>query len=265
MKENFKIYLKRIFVTAVVVISFAGGWDRLHTVHRSARSDQIKITAHRGDSGHVTENTLPAIESAIGKNADYAEVDVRLTADGELVLMHDASAKRTAGLEKVVEQCRMTDLDSTAAKIRIPTLKEVLLLSKNQIGLNIEIKGDGSNTEVATRVADLVEQFDMTSECVITSCDYEYLKTVKAKNPKIRTGIILSDLSDWRSYQDVDFYSVCLNSCDADEIQAMKKANKEVHVWTVNEPDEIRMAIELGIDNIITDVPHETRQLVRNL
>lgn len=264
------------------IIVMAGGilgvvvflWEQLHLAHISERADKIQITAHRGDSGHAPENTLPAIENAIAKRADYVEIDIRRTADDRLVLMHDSSAMRTAGVERCIEECSFAEVDlldvgswygTEYAGTAVPTLEDVLKISKGRIGVNIEIKGAEGDTKIAAKVVEEIRRCGVEAECTVTSGNYEYLKAVEEENSSIRTGIILSDADNWRDYEVVDFFSVSLQALNKTIVREMKEAGKEIHVWTANEANEIRMAMEYQLDNIITDMPQETREFIKNL
>lgn len=270
--------VKTLAVDIILVVGTLGIavflWEKLHLAHISGRAENIQITAHRGDSGHAPENTLPAIESAIAKKADYVEIDIRRTADDRLVLMHDSSALRTAGIERCIEECSFAEVDmldvgswygTEYAGTTVPTLEDVLNISKGRIGVNIEIKGAEGDTKIAGKVVEEIKRSGMEAECMVTSSDYEYLKAVEKKDSSIRTGIILSEAENWQDYDDVDFYSVSLQALNRAIVKEMKAAGKEIHVWTANEANEIRMAMEYQLDNIITDMPEETREFIKNL
>ena len=270
--------VKRYVVDIIIVVGTLGIavflWEQLHAVHISERAENIQITAHRGDSGHAPENTLPAIESAIAKRADYVEIDIRRTADDRLVLMHDSSAMRTAGIERCIEECSFAEVDlldvgswygTKYAGTTVPTLEDVLKLSKGRIGVNIEIKSVEGDDRIAGKVVEELRRCEMEAECTVTSSNYEILKAVEKENSMIRTGIILSDADNWRDYDAVDFYSVSLQALNRTIVKEMKAVGKEIHVWTANEANEIRMAMEYQLDNIITDMPEETRDFIKNL
>ena len=114
----------------------------------------MEITAHRGGARKAPENTISALEYSIECGADFAEIDVQETKDGELILLHDDSLKRTAGVSKNVwemnlAQIRKLDAGTSFHKRfrgeKIPTLEEVLKFCKGKLDLNIEIKYNGKD------------------------------------------------------------------------------------------------------------------------
>ena len=144
---------------AIVGISLIYIYDLVR--NGSALSDEIlietQITAHRGSSLAAPENTLSAVQAAIDDLADSVEIDVQLSRDGVVVLGHDASLKRVAGVNRPIsalnwEELQKLDVGSWFSKsyegTRIPALSEVLELCSQKIGLNIEIKYVGKNSEV---------------------------------------------------------------------------------------------------------------------
>lgn len=233
---------------------------------------QITISSHRGASSEAPENTLPAIEKALDTTADYIEIDVQETKDGEVVLMHDSSAYRTTGMrakisELTYEQISKLDAGSWfSAKYKntpVPTLREVLELCKGKIKLNIEIKSDKSMPELEKKVVDLIEEFDLIRQCVVTSVYKESLTKIKKYNKDIMTGYILSSAYG-RYYLDkeIDFLSMRSSFVNERVIRLAHKNGKEVCVWTVNSKKEAIRMSRLGVDNIITDRPSFIRQVL---
>ena len=120
--------------------------DSILTVLNDPGTSSVLVVAHRGDWKHSVENSLPAIQNAIDMRVDVVEIDVRRTADGRLVLMHDATIDRTTnGQGKVAEltldsikKCRLKALDGSFTECQVPTLDEVFELSREKIMLNID-------------------------------------------------------------------------------------------------------------------------------
>ncbi|WP_297449803.1 glycerophosphodiester phosphodiesterase family protein [uncultured Alistipes sp.] len=120
--------------------------DSILTVLNDPGTSSVLVVAHRGDWKHSVENSLPAIQNAIDMRVDVVEIDVRRTADGRLVLMHDATIDRTTnGQGKVAEltldsikKCRLKALDGSLTECQVPTLDEVFELSREKIMLNID-------------------------------------------------------------------------------------------------------------------------------
>lgn len=234
--------------------------------------DNIKITAHRGCSMEAPENTIPAIEAAIENMVDYAEIDVQLTKDGEIVLMHDYNLWRTAGVRGSIadytyEELQNFDVGKWFSNkfigTKIPKLEEVLELCKGRIKLNIEIKSRANTVELENKVVALVEQYGFEKQCIVTSPYQKTLRLVKELNPNIRTGYIIS--SAYGNYFDddnIDFFSMKSSFVTEGILRRAHKRSKEVHVWTVNTKKEMNRMSRLGVDNIITDVPVAVKEFL---
>ncbi|QHQ60413.1 hypothetical protein Ana3638_06205 [Anaerocolumna sedimenticola] len=234
--------------------------------------DMIKVTSHRGFSGDVPENTLPAIEKAIEEQADFIEVDVRMTKDGELVLLHDSNLKRTTGLNKNIWDVNYSDLSSLDAgswknKVYIgtpiPTLGEVFDLCKGKVNLNLDLKFHTNKEELEDKVVALIEEYEMEWQCVISSTNLPTLEKVKLLDPDIRTGYITYQI--YRGYladDIIDFFSIRSNLVTKTVSSEVHKSGKEIHVWTVNSKNELERMKRLGVDNVITDDPSYAKEVL---
>ena len=233
---------------------------------------QTRITAHRGSSSGAPENTMAALEKAVEEMADRAEIDVQETADGVIVLCHDTSLKRVAGINKKVsdltlEQIKKLDVGSWFSSEyqgeQIPTLEEVMEYAKGKIDLNIEIKNLGNSSELPEKVIELVEKHEMQEQCVITSTNRFYLKRVKAVNPEIRTGYIISAAyGNFYSDEFIDLISIRSSFVTERMIESAHEAGKAVHAWTVNGKVEMERLKQLGVDDMITDRPVLAREIL---
>ena len=233
---------------------------------------QTRITAHRGSSSGAPENTMAALEKAVEEMADRAEIDVQETADGVIVLCHDTSLKRVAGINKKVsdltlEQIKKLDVGSWFSSEyqgeQIPTLEEVMKYAKGKIDLNIEIKNLGNSSGLPEKVIELVEKHEMQEQCVITSTNRFYLKRVKAVNPEIRTGYIISAAyGNFYSDEFIDLISIRSSFVTERMIESAHEAGKAVHAWTVNGKVEMERLKQLGVDDMITDRPVLAREIL---
>ena len=233
---------------------------------------QTRITAHRGSSSGAPENTMAALEKAVEEMADRAEIDVQETADGVIVLCHDTSLKRVAGVNKKVsdltlEQIKKLDVGSWFSSEyqgeQIPTLEEVMEYAKGKIDLNIEIKNLGNSSGLPEKVIELVEKHEMQEQCVITSTNRFYLKRVKAVNPEIRTGYIISAAyGNFYSDDFIDLISIRSSFVTERMIESAHEAGKAVHAWTVNGKVEMERLKQLGVDDMITDRPVLAREIL---
>ena len=263
-----------VILTAVVGVGLFYIYDLVR--NGSELSEELlietEITAHRGSSRTAPENTIPAIEAAVEEMADSVEIDVQMTADGVVVLGHDASLKRVAGVNRSIASMTFEELEkldvgswfsSEYAGTRIPSLSEVLELCSQKTSLNIEIKYVGKNSELPEKTAEMVREYGMENQCVITSTNLSYLKRVKEALPEIRTGYIISAAyGNFYSSEDVDFISIRSGFVTSALMQNAHEQGKAVYAWTVNSKSELERLTLLGVDGIITDRPVLAREIV---
>lgn len=238
----------------------------------SVRTDQQPlVTAHRGSSAVAPENSLSALKLAIEHHSDFAEIDVQHTADGHIVLMHDADFMRISGqpyqLEKVtLRQARQFDISgkfkSEFGGEQIGTLQEAIDLVRGKMKLNIELKYNRKDPELAGDVVALILRNDFADQCVLTSLDLDPLLEIEEKWPGLETGLIVTAVVGDVTRIPVDFYSLNFARATPAFISLAHKRGKDVHVWTINSVEQMNQMIELGADNLITDVPDEVRQLL---
>lgn len=263
-----------VILTAVVGVGLFYIYDLVR--NGSELSEELlietEITAHRGSSRTAPENTIPAIEAAVEEMADSVEIDVQMTADGVVVLGHDASLKRVAGVNRSIASMTFEELEkldvgswfsSEYAGTRIPSLSEVLELCSQKTSLNIEIKYVGKNSELPEKTAEMVREYGMENQCVITSTNLSYLKRVKEALPEIRTGYIISAAyGNFYSSEDVDFISIRSGFVTSALMQNAHEQGKAVYAWTVNTKSELERLTLLGVDGIITDRPVLAREII---
>jgi glycerophosphoryl diester phosphodiesterase len=223
-----------------------------------------RVTAHRGHARAAPENTLSAMQKAIASGADYAEMDVQLTADGKVVLLHDRDLKRVAGIsrrldEMTYDEVRQLDVgswfDPAFADERVPTLVEVINLCRGKIRLNIELKFFGADRRLVQEVTRILREQDIEFECLVTSLDYDALRQVKEHNPRLRTGLIIAHALGDVSRLEVGALSVRADFLSDEMLRKAHHLDREVHVWTINDAPTMVRLIKRGVDNIITSDP----------
>lgn len=271
-----KINRKKILLFAGIAVFFIAASEiffffRSGTVLLAEALDELSITAHRGASDEAPENTLAAIVLAVEEGADYVEIDVRLTADGVPVLMHDEALFRTTRVynnignvtyEEVAEYDAGSSYSAEFAGERVPSLEEVLEQFGGQVGFNIELKSL-TDRELAEKVVELVEQYHLKDSCVITSASYEQLRWIKSINPELKTGQILSFVyGNFYENEAADFFSIRSDNVSESLVERVHSVGKEVHVWTVNRENELKRMKAVGVDNIITNKPAFAREVV---
>jgi len=260
-----------MLVTAVVglvvlAVALGGIVGELVDVRRD-----VKVTAHRGSSGRAPENTLSALRAAIEDGADYAEIDVQETADGRIVLLHDTDLKRIAGVDRKIWEVELAELQRYDAGSwygeafrdeRVPTLGEAIDLVSGRLKLNIELKFNGHDKDLAAAVVRIVQAKKFGEECVISSLRFAAVREVRQLDPTLRVGHIVFDAIGDLTRQDVDFLAVRAAATNADLVRRAHGRGLEVHVWTVNLEKSMYSFIDLGVDNILTDAPVLLRRVI---
>jgi glycerophosphoryl diester phosphodiesterase len=220
------------------------------------------VIGHRGARGHIAENTLPSIAKAIELGVDGVEIDVFRCASGELVVFHDKTLDQLTNATGYIEQL---DLDSIQ-KIEvlngftIPTLEEVLDLIKGRVVLNIELKG----AQTALLTDELLQIYLERAEwdvdkILISSFNWEELKIFRQKNASIPIAILTEDdpLDAIPIGTQLDAVAINPNfrSLNKKNVSKIHLAGFKIYPWTINGIEDIKQAMDLGVDGIITDYP----------
>lgn len=269
--EGELIMIKRALVIFVVIMVSIMVADNYSGKRFTVKSKNVKIIGHRGSSKRAPENTVSSILCAAEDKADYAELDVQETKDGVVVLMHDKNLKRVAKVDKNLSEAAYEDIEKLdvgsvySEKFKgekIPTLDQVIKAAKGKIKLDIEIKNYKNDTDLARKVVQLIEDNDFVDNCLVCSFDYRTLIKVKKLNPKIRTGYITTlNKEDKLDLEYVDYYSIYYPKVNKSIVEKLHKNNKKVHVWTVDNVDDWRRLIQMGVDDIITNCPGALRSI----
>ena len=224
----------------------------------------MEVTAHRGASARYPENTMAAFEGAKELGADWIELDVQQSRDGQIFVMHDTNFMRTAGVdsntwEMDYDEIRTLDVgsffDSRFAGERVPLLSEVIAFAKeNGIKLNIEMKPTGHEHEFEQKVAEIIATDKFADRCVVTSQVYDVLEKMKACDSRIQTVYVMSiAYGDINVLTAADHFSIEASNVTEKLVSDVHNAGKEIYAWTVNTEENINRMIDLNVDNIITD------------
>lgn len=230
------------------------------------------IMAHRGYSAAAPENTLPAFTKAIDEGFTAAELDVQMTKDGVIVVLHDSNFKRLAGVDRNIWDMtydEVLDLDvgkhfsKEYADTRVPTLDEVLKACAGELFLNIEIKRTGHDEGITERVIDVIMENNYLEHCDITSQNYATVEEVKEINPDIRTAYTsIIGMGGIHRLPAADIISIQETFATYETISNIHNAGKLVFVWTVNEENTMEQLITLNVDAILTNDPNLLKSVV---
>ncbi len=203
------------------------------------------VIGHRGAKALAPENTLEGIRTAARCRADLVEVDVRLSKDGVLVLMHDETVGRTTGGQGKVEDLFLDDLRA----LGVPALAEVVSLVKELgMGLVVEMKEEG--------IEELLSQELKGCDALVTSFYHSSLREVKDLSG-LKTGIIISslpvrpvDLAAW-----VEADAIFPKRTNPRLFKEAHRHGIKVYPWTINDKEEASWLLRLGADGLVTDDP----------
>ena len=233
--------------------------------------DDVVVIGHRGAGKLAPENTLASVERAIADGADWVEVDVQETTDGEVVVVHDSDFMKLAGVplkvwEVTIAEVEAVDVgsrfDPAFAGERVPTLAAVLEACRGRAGVTIELKDYGHGQMLEERVAGIVEACGMESDVVVMSLKPAVVKRMKSLRPDWTVGLLMSVSVGDASTLEADFLAVNARYVSRGFVRRAHRAGKQVFVWTTNDAVSISRMIGRGVDGVITDDPDLARRVI---
>ncbi|MSS72132.1 MAG: glycerophosphodiester phosphodiesterase [Candidatus Latescibacteria bacterium] len=235
--------------------------------------------AHRGASGMAPENTLIAVERALDLGVDVVEIDVHVTRDGHVVVLHDATVDRTTDGRGAVRDMTLAEVrrlnaglwfDPPCSGERIPTLAETLDLTRRRALLLVEIKASGISEQVIETIRDL----RATEDVIVQSFHPATVKQVRDLERRIPAALLVGRVpvghTRWRGRSLVKkALKVGANALALSYLAATPSLVDEVHrramslwVWTVDEEFTMQKMIQTGADGIITNHPERLHRLL---
>lgn len=230
------------------------------------------LLAHRGDKTHAPENTLPAFEQAIQKGADGVELDVKLTADGHVVVIHDSVVDRTTdGKGRVasltLEAIRKLDagrwFDEKFSGEKIPLLEEAFETVGRDKLINIELKNYSSPfNDLVVKVCELIKRHNNQGQIILSSFYSSNLKVAAQVLPEVSRALLampgpagLWARSFGFMFGDYQALHPHISNATREQVQRAHRLKRRVHVWTANTPEEVIRLRDWGFDGIMTDDP----------
>ncbi|GHE19754.1 glycerophosphodiester phosphodiesterase family protein [Halomonas urumqiensis] len=260
--------------------------------------DDVAVIAHRGSSLAAPENTLAAVDLAVREGADYVELDVRLTADEQVVLYHDRTLTRLAGDPRHLGELERHELENVDVGSwfgdafigeRIAGLDQALAMVRGKSRLMIDMKADPGRgqalVDAVIRTLEDEAQWRMRcqelalnprqagqcgspnviGETRLATMSPALAREMKAREPRLRVTLlaqlILPGTLDRGGF---DALGLRHNRITADEIRLARAIGYEIHAWTINERTRMSQLIDLGVDAIITDRPHLLSELLED-
>ncbi len=223
------------------------------------------VVAHRGGANLGPENTLYCIEKGLEAGADMIEIDVHLSADGEIVVCHDDDVNRTTNGKGLISEMdyaqvralKVIDSEGNETDEYIPLLHEVLSLIKGRAKLLLEIKQSRHSLEgIEQACLECINALGMKEDVVIQSFDDDVIETVHALDPSVRVEKLLYAAPpfffNFKKYDYVASFNVYHGMVSRTFIRKAHARGKEVKVWTLNERND---KLVNSVDGVITNEP----------
>jgi len=234
--------------------------------------DKILVIGHKGASIIAPENTLLAFRKAIQLKADYIEFDLHKTLDGEIVIIHDNDTYNITCKQGLIEELTLKEIQELDAGEgeKIPTITELINLTKGKINLQPEIKASG----LINDLIQILTKNNLIKKTIISSFDITQLIKIKEIEPRLKIGYLIpSELTRPRILNRYiqkairnEFYAIHphFTAVSKEFVDNAHENNLKINAWTVNEEDEIIRLKALGVDGIITDNIDLVNKLVGN-
>lgn len=242
-----------------------------------ARGGVPYVIGHRGAQGYAPENTMPSFRKALEMHVDLIELDVHITGDDRVVVLHDESLERTTGLPRMVGDLtweELSRLDAGSwfgdefAGTRIPLLEEVLRWARGKTRLVVEIKhGQPRCDRLVEKTVELIKSYRMEDAVEVISFDHRLVRMVKELAPEISAGIlyvaILADPVAAARAAHADALHPLYLFLDEATIREAHRAGLAVSTWVVNEPEVALKLASWGVDSIASDYPDRIIEALR--
>ncbi|MDJ0879428.1 MAG: glycerophosphodiester phosphodiesterase [Halieaceae bacterium] len=237
------------------------------------------VYGHRGARGEAPENTIAGARHAIDRGTRHLEIDLRLSADGQLVVVHDDTVKRTAGVAGKVSALSASALAKLDARsdgppwpnkrgTGIPSMTAFYRMVPQVKHWQLELKSLGKRQNPELAAATVAWLQEHRPRAVVTSSEPDLLRAVKAALPRQAVGYVSTTTTPETILAECQCdYLIAYWQTLQDRAQVRRLQKKGVHisVWTVNDASEIKRLYKLGIDSVITDYPSMALPLVASL
>lgn len=274
--KNFMVFTKGFLLSTNVVAEsrkFMNWGNRLEDpVSVNRVMNKPKTIAHRGASLNAPENTKAAFDQAVEMNCDYIELDVQMSKDGKLVIMHDTSVNRTTngtGQIRHMAWQNLRKLDagnwfaSDFAGERIPLLEEVLDRYCGKIGIIIELKKPSLYPGMIQQTADALKRLPelKKEQVIVQSFDFQSLKGFHRILPEIPVGVLTNKRHQMteRMIQEFATFAQYINLnrrlVHSRSVQYTHEIGMKIMAWNVRKPGQVPLLAQTGVDGIITNNP----------
>jgi glycerophosphoryl diester phosphodiesterase len=265
--------LKTLLVAGFVLTLLFNPTYQTFAAESTGEIRKVDNVAHRGASEYAPENTIAAFDKAVEMEADYIELDVQRSKDGELVIIHDKTVDRTTNGSGYVKDLTIEQLESLDAGSwmsdqfsgeKIPTFDEILDKYQGKIGILIELKAPELYPGIEESVAQKIKERDLYNfqyddKTIIQSFNFESMKKMNALLPKVRIGVLTSSLAhtteqalkEFTVY--ADYFNPNYEIVTEDLVNQVHSQGMKISPWTVSNQKSAEFLLNMGVDAIIRD------------
>ncbi|MCP3028487.1 glycerophosphodiester phosphodiesterase family protein [Halobacillus sp. A5] len=265
-----------LMMMGVFVMSWIGTEGEVLAEQSNLKNEnQVLNIAHRGASGYAPENTMAAFDKAVDMKADMFELDVQMSKDGELVVIHDTTVDRTTdGTGNVGDLTydELQELDAGSffgeefAGEKIPTLGEVLDEYRGKSGILIEMKSPSLYPGIEEKIAEELKKRNLdkpnNDKIIVQSFEHDAVQAFHSILPDVPVGVLLSYSADGISNEQLmefasyaEYVNPNMAMIDTELVERIHEYGMETHPWTVRDQESADYLLESGADGIITDYP----------
>ena len=228
---------------------------------------QVKMVAHRGVSGLEAENTCAAFVAAGNRSYFGIETDVHVTKDNKIAVIHDDKTNRVSGVDKIVEESTLEELQSIPlynkeqgvyrTDLRIPTLADYISICKRYDKIAVLELKNRMDTEAITQIVDIIKELDYLENVIFISFSWDNVADLRKMLPEQKVQFLIGTYDDALIEKlishriDLDIRST---SVTKELVDILHKNNLEINCWTVDKAEEARQLIEWGVDYITSNI-----------
>lgn len=240
----------------------------------------MKIIAHRGYSGLYPENTMLSFQKAVEAGCDEIELDVQLTKDNVLVIIHDESIKRTTDGEGLVRKYTFEELQKfNTAELQkkefdflpIPSFEEYLAWVKTtNVTTNIELKNSKFYyTNLEKKVIDLLTSYEMLDKVMFSSFNHLSMAKCKQLAPEVPCGILtereIGNAGYYAKSNGMECYHPDITKLTTTVVNNCKKHSILINAWTVNDMGDLKKLYDWGLSGAITNYPDVCKAFIEKI
>jgi len=281
----YTLHLFLLVSLIALIIWFTGSDISLHALFN--KDVKIATVAHRGASGYAPESTLASYRMGIRMKADYIELDLQLTKDGELIVMHDETVNRTTNGKGYVNQMTLAELKSLDAgswfndkhqiyareeyvNEKVPTLREIFDEFGKSTRYMLETKSPADNPGLEEKMWALVEEYGLADNIAVQSFSKESLKKIREWDKKVPlfqllwynrpasiSHTFLTEISSYATGIGANFLQI-----DENYVHKVKNAGLLIYPYTVNYQLNMDTALKWGVDGVHTDYPDRFNEVI---